>query len=47
MLVHSFVLQLLLSLYVCVGEDVSLLLCDVVVALIICVCGRGCLFIVL
>ena len=40
MLVHSFVLQLLLSLYVCVGEDVSSLFCDAVVAFIVCVCGR-------
>ena len=33
MLVYSFVMQLLLSLYVCVGGDVSSLLCDVVIAL--------------
>ena len=44
MLVYCFVMQLLLSLYVCVEGDVSLLLCDVVGALIVCVCvcGRGC-----
>ena len=42
MLVHCFVMQLLLSLYVCVEGDVSSLLCDVGVALIVCVCGWGC-----
>ena len=35
-----FLMQLLLSLYVYVGEDVSSLFCDAVVALIVCVCGR-------
>ena len=42
MLVHCYVMQLLLSLYVCWVGDVSLLFCDVVVALIVCVCGWGC-----
>ena len=37
MLVHCFVMKLLLSLYVCVEGDVSLLFCDVVVALF-CMC---------
>ena len=37
MLVHCFVMQLLLSFYVCVVRDVSSLFCDVVVALIVCV----------
>ena len=41
MLVHCFVMQLLLSLYVCVVQDVSSLFCDVVVALIVCVCVDG------
>ena len=37
-----FVMQFLHSLYVFVGVDVSSLLCDVAVALIVCVCGWGC-----
>ena len=40
MLVHCYVIYVLLSLFVCVGVgDVISLLCDVVVALIVCVCG--------
>ena len=39
MLVHCFVMLSLLSLYVCLEGDVSSLFCDVVVALILCVCG--------
>ena len=42
MLVHCYVMLSLLSLYVCVGGDVSSFLCYVVVAIIVCVCGRGC-----
>ena len=41
MLVHCFVMQLLLSLYVYVEGDVSSLFCDVVVALIVCVYVEG------
>ena len=41
MLVHCFVMWLLLSLYVYVEGDVSSLFCDVVVALIVCVCVGG------
>ena len=33
-------MQLLISLFVCVGGYVSSLFCDVGVALIVCVCGR-------
>ena len=39
MLVHCYVMDLLLSLYVCVGGDVSSLSCDAVVALTVCVDG--------
>ena len=39
MLVDCFMMLLLLSLFVCVDGDVSSLFCDVVVALIVCVCG--------
>ena len=42
MLVHCFEKKLLLSLFVCVGGDVSLLFCEVAVDLIVCMCGRGC-----
>ena len=44
MLVHCFKMWLLLSLYVCVcvEGDVSSLFCDVAVALIVYLCGRGC-----
>ena len=38
---------MLLSLYVYVEGDVSSLLCDVAVALIVCVSGRGCYFVVM
>ena len=38
MLVHRYVMKVLLSLYVCVGRDVSSLFCDEGVALVVCVC---------
>ena len=47
MLVRCYVMKVLLSLFLCVGGDVSSLFCDVGVDLIVCMCGWGCEFIVL